>query len=307
MLCLRGTTVAIFDYAFFCKKMFNIDCSVIYNETLKQNSEDVISKFKKEFEIVKSYRDERERLQILEEIRPDKYFVIKSGKWDNNFSPFSENLVMAVAANISVLDRHGDKYYVCSKWLNRITNIDYVPHMINLPDTQENFRKELNIPEEALVFGRNGGNDTFDLVFVKEAIKQALNLREDIYFLFQNTDKFINHERVIYLEPSANMIEKVKFINTSDVHLHARHIGESFGLTCGEFSSKNKPVLTWYGSPERNHIEVLGNRGLYYNNSQDILEIFLKLRKENLNGYWDCYEDYLPEKVMEIFKKKYLE
>ena len=214
MLCLRGTTVAIFDYAFYCKKLFNIECSIIYNETLKYNDKSVINKFNKEFNIVKSYKNDQERFELIREINPDKYFVIKSGQWDNNFSPICENLIMAVGSNISHRDKHGDKYFVCSKWLKDHTGIDYVPHMINLPDVEGDLRDELNIPKTATVFARNGGSDTFDLPFVKEAIKKSLELRDDIYFIFQNTDPFYNHERIIHISGDADMIKKVKFIKS---------------------------------------------------------------------------------------------
>ena len=33
-------------------------------------------------------------------------------------------------------------------------------------------REELSIPKDALVFGRNGGWETFDLPFVKKAIQK---------------------------------------------------------------------------------------------------------------------------------------
>ena len=50
-------------------------------------------------------------------------------------------------------------------------------------------------PKDALVIGRNGGSDTFDIPFVKQAIQTVLNERKDIWFIFQLTDKFIEHER----------------------------------------------------------------------------------------------------------------
>ena len=36
---------------------------------------------------------------------------------------------------------------------------------------------------------------------------------------------------------------KVKFINTCDAMIHARAMGETFGLAVAEFSKKNKPVI----------------------------------------------------------------
>jgi hypothetical protein len=101
------------------------------------------------------------------------------------------------------------------------------------------------------------------------------------------------------------MNDKVRFINTCDAHLHARNIGESFGLTCGEFSVKNKRVITWNGSKETNHIDILGDKGIYYNTQQDIYDILLNIKQIDTNIDMNCYREYIPKTVMEIFIKKY--
>ena len=76
------------------------------------------------------------------------------------------------------------------------------------------------------------------------------------------------------------MNTKVKFINTCDVMLHARQVGESFGLSCAEFSIRNKPIITYLNSPERNHIDTLGEKGIYFETESDILHILRNLDKE---------------------------
>jgi hypothetical protein len=189
-------------------------------------------------------------------------------------------------------------------FLSKCTGIDYVPHMINLPELNDDLRNELNIPEDATVFGRNGGHETFDLPFVKNVIRDIIDKKGDYYFIFQNTEIFINHPRVIFLEKSPDMDFKTKFINTCDAHLHARIVGESFGLTCGEFSIRNKPVITWNGSVERNHIDILGDKALLYNNYDDLMNLLLTFDKNKFND-WNCYREYLPNPVMDKFKKLY--
>jgi hypothetical protein len=89
--------------------------------------------------------------------------------------------------------------------------------------------------------------------------------------------------------------------------LHARKVGESFGLSCAEFSIRNKPIITYYNSPEKNHIDTLGERGIYYENKSDILYILRNLDKNEINQLeWNCYQDYSPEKVVQKFKEVYL-
>ena len=92
--------------------------------------------------------------------------------------------------------------------------------------------------------------------------------------------------------------------------IHARNEGESFGLSCGEFSIRNKPVITWNGSRERSHIEILGDKGIYYNNEGDLYEIMSNFWKQlitpGISQDWNAYKDYTPEKVMKIFNEVYL-
>lgn len=305
MLSVRGTTVAMYDYAFYLQQNFDFECIILYNLNYNMNNEGVKQKFSKHFKVY-GYQNVDEIDRILIDNQIEYFFAIKSGQKDGIVSKVCKNLIMAVSSRVSKNDIHGDKFFVCSPWLSKVTGIDYVPHMINLPDETKNLREELNIPNESIVFGRNGGYETFDLPFVKDVIRDILNLREDFFFLFQNTEKFIEHERVIFLDANPDLIYKVKFINTCDAHLHARFIGESFGLTCGEFSIRNKPIITWSGSPERNHIEILGDKAILYNDYNDLMEKLLKF-KTNESQNLNCYGQFLPEKVIQRFKNLYFE
>ncbi len=247
--------------------------------------------------------------KILSENQCDYFLMEKGGSPDGVISTVSENLVNAISGNWQPNWVHGDIYAMGSKWLSKITNykIPYVPYMVDLPNVNEDMREELGIPKDALVIGRNGGSDTFDIPFVKQAIQVVLNERKDIWFVFQLTDKFIDHERVIFLPGSSDMNTKVRFINTSDAMLHARYVGESFGLSCAEFSIRNKPVITYEKSPERNHIDTLDEKGIYYENYSEILHILRNLDKKEINSLeWNCYQEYAPEKVVQKFKEIYL-
>jgi len=279
----------------------------MYDTKHPANSGDVIEKFKKEFPVF-GYDKKSQIDEILSKNNCNAFLMEKGGKPDGVISTVSKNLVNAISV-CSVSDIHGDVYAMGSKWLSKITNyeIPYVPYMVDLPDINEDMREELGIPKDALVIGRNGGSDTFDIPFVKQAIQVVLNERKDIWFIFQLTDKFIDHERVIFLPGSSDMNTKVRFINTSDAMLHARYVGESFGLSCAEFSIRNKPVITYEKSPERNHIDTLGEKGIYYENYSEILHILRNLDKKEINSLeWNCYQDYTPEKVVQKFKEVYL-
>jgi hypothetical protein len=307
-LCLRGTTVAIYDWAYWTRHYLNVDPIIMFNLNESANDSGVIKKFEKEFPVF-GYSNVSEIDLILRKNNCDAFLMEKGGSPDGVISSVSKNLVNAISGWWKPDWIHGDVYAMGSKWLSKITDykIPYVPYIVHLPDNHDDMRDELGIPKDALVFGRNGGWDTFDLQFVKQSIVETLEKRNDIWFVFQYTEPFYEHERIIYLDPTADLNEKVRFINTSDVMLHARNIGESFGLSCAEFSIRNKPVVTYYNSLERNHIDILGEKGIFYENKEDVDHILLNLDRNEINQLeWNCYQDYSPEKVVQKFKEVYL-
>jgi hypothetical protein len=95
------------------------------------------------------------------------------------------------------------------------TNIPVIPYIVELPDSNNNLRNELNITNDAIVFGRHGGFYQFDLSISHEAIISFLNntTNVNVYFLFMNTNKFYEHPRIIYLEKNIDLLYKTKFIN----------------------------------------------------------------------------------------------
>jgi len=307
-LSLRGTTTAIYDWAYWTRHYLEIEPIVMYNINHPANNQDVLKKFKKEF-LVFDYSNNSQIDYILEKNKCDYFFMMKGGSNDGVISTNCKNLVSATSSAWKREWIHGDVYAMCSEWLSKLTDftVPCVPHIVYLPDVETDMREELSIPKSDLVFGRNGGWETFDLGFVKNAISQVLSERPDVWFVFQFTQPFIEHERVIYLPGSSCLETKTKFINTCDVMLHARNQGESFGLSCGEFSIRNKPVITYYNSPEKNHIDTLNEKGIYYENYSDILHILRNLDKKEINSLeWNCYQEYNPRKVVQKFKEIYL-
>jgi hypothetical protein len=91
--------------------------------------------------------------------------------------------------------------------------------------------------------------------------------------------------------------------------LHGRKIGESFGLACGEFSILNKPVITYSKSVQRNHIEVLGDRGFYYEGKSSLKKILREFDPvKNKSQCWDCYSRlFSPKTVMNQFKNQLID
>jgi hypothetical protein len=87
--------------------------------------------------------------------------------------------------------------------------------------------------------------------------------------------------------------------------IHARKKGETFGLAIGEFSLRRKPVICWFWSFYRFHIQVLGGHGIYYRTPAELYRILMSFEKsvERPDGY---SERLNPHWVLEQFEAVFL-
>ena len=76
-------------------------------------------------------------------------------------------------------------------------------------------------------------------------------------------------------------------------------------MSCAEYSICNKPVITYSGSPERNHIVTLADKGIYFNDPQKLLDILTSFHYDPSQD-WNAYKEFTPEKVIQKFKKVFL-
>lgn len=304
-LGIAGTEVAVFDYAYYNQELLNNESFIVSKLNPAQDVPEIITKFKNHFNVIQ-YKNFSEVEKILDENKIDVFHALKSGNNDGIISYGRKSVIHCVFGES--YEPHGNVYAYISEWLAKQMNFGihpWVPHMINLPEETEDYRKFLKIPKDAIVFGRYGSYQTFDMPFVFEVIKNAIEKHKNIFFLFANTRPFHIHPQIIYLDTLEDLRQKVRFINTCDAMIHARKRGETFGLACGEFSIKNKPVITYGLSPERCHLDILKNKAIIYNNSEDLSKIFDTFVPSN--GNWDAYsEGYTPEKVMKKFKTVFL-
>jgi len=157
-----------------------------------------------------------------------------------------------------------------------------------------------------LIVGWYGG-DNFEIPYARQAVINAAKERSDIVFMFMNQQPFCDLPNVLFFNATTDMEEKVTFINTCDVMIHARERGETFGLAIAEFSTKNKPVITCYNAPERNHIETLGERGIYYKDYESLYTILINIKHSDLEGDWNCYREFTPEAVIYKFNDIFLQ
>ena len=298
-LSLRGTEIALYDYAHHNQQLLCNESVIFYRKNNAVN-QSVLEKFSKQFKLC-PYDGQEELNRFIEQEKIDLTYFIKSGERDDAICESSPTLIHAVFPT-KPEEFHGDKYAFVSQWLAKEysnNQIPFVPHMIELPEVDGNLRTELGIPETATVLGWYGGSDSFNLGFVKEVVLSAVQKRSDLYFLFMNTGPFAQHERLLFLPGNSDLHYKVKFINTCDGMLHARGIGESFGLACGEFSIKGKPVITYAMSPQRSHIEILGDKAMLYKGKKDLAEILNNFNRQTQHQKkWDAYSENFSAKVI---------
>lgn len=308
-LSLRGTEIAVHDYALHNQELLGNESVIFYR---KQNPaiESVVEKFSKHFKLF-PYDGNHELNQLIEREKLDATYFIKPGERDDISCSSSPSWVHAVFPT-PITEFHGDKYAFVSEWLAREcsnSRMPFVPHMITLPEHTNDLRASLGIPQDATVIGSYGGSDSFNLRFAQTEVLNVLQKRGDLYFLFMNIDSFATHERLIFLPGSADLDYKVQFINTCDGMIHARGIGESFGLACGEFSIKGKPVITYAMSPQRSHIEILGDRALLYKGRRELADILMHFdRSVQQQRNWDAYSSqFSPAAVMKQFKSNFID
>jgi hypothetical protein len=288
----RGTGNALFNYA-----KGNIDYlgndSKIFTLPGANHSRAAIEKFVNQFGNI--YTPTFENLADL-----DALYHIKSGENDG-FDPGIPYLIHAVF-NAQV---HGTRYAAISEWQGIRDNIPFVPHIINLADHSDDFRALLKIPDDAVVFGRHGGYDTFDIPWVWDAIREVLTIEENIYFLFLNTAPVIDHPRVMHFSETVDENAKRAFLNTCTHMLHARNRGETFGISVGEFAALGKPVITYKDSYEKAHIYELRGTALTYSLKEELISLLLKTKRTDINHPF--YDKYTPENVMTKFKEVFLD
>jgi len=309
----RGVTVSIYQYALHCKTILGLDPIIIYNLTF-DSLPSVVKKFQDKFPVY-GYKDLNELYSLCEELNIDYFYAQKYGNKDGVLSPVGQNLIHSVF-NRDLNEVHGDAYAFISEWMSQQTEyrVPFVPYMIDLPESNKNLRKQLGIPHDSIVVGRHGGYETFNIPFVVSTIKKVLDKRKDIWFLFLNTEKTIDHGRCIYLDKIIDEHEKVQFMNTCDAMLHARDYGETFGLSVLEFASLNKQIISYdnellqttHPLGGRNHFLYLKENCFKYSDERQLGYLLMHLTRKNPFNTSYLKQMFSPESVMLKFKEVFL-
>jgi hypothetical protein len=307
----RGTESALFDYAWGNINILKNESVIVSPfKSMNKNNNEVVNKFSKSFGEIYYYNKSEELEEWCLFNKVDAIYVIKWGKLDE----FVWNIPTLIHCAFFMNEPHGFIYAGVSESVsltNSSNKFEYVPHIINLPEDSKDFRKQLEIPESAIVFGRHGGEDTFDIPFVRDVILKVLSLRDDIYFIFAvrpNIFLNINHPKIKFIKAFVDPLIKRRFINTCDSMIHSSRLGESMGISVLEFSYCNKPVITHTGGDfHKQHLKNLGDKAILYNSYDDLLKTLMTFNKSNENKNWNVTENFTFEKIMKEFDRVFLE
>lgn len=303
-LSLRGTEIALYQYAKYNEEILGNKSIICAHPSTDMSA---LPKFESRFEIF--WGSWGEYKHYLVDNGFDFVYALKEGRKDGGLCKEVPTLVHAV---FRYNEPHGHRYRYVSDWLAKDQGYSpethSVPHICEpLPEPKVNFRKTNNISEKSTVFGYYGGSTEFNIPWVQEAVKSIVNSRDDIEFIFMNVNPFCNHSRVKFFPGSFDMEYKSAFVHACDAMLHARSGGETFGLAVSEFTLANKPVITYSGSGERSHLEILGERAITYSSMTEVLDILNNISDYNTRtDYYKAYDNFTPEIIMNKFNNLFL-
>lgn len=314
----RGTETVLMQYAYYNQTILNNQSVII---TTKQKHPfslpEVEEQFKKVFKRIIYIDNIQEIKQLYDNRIIDAIYFIKRGEKDEYWIDGMPNLIHCV---FTTSEPHGNVYAGVSPLVAN-QKFPYVEHIIELQEYNVDYRKFLNIPQDALVIGRHGGHDTFNLEYVKDAMFELLNERNDIYFILAVKPQMFygeqrTHDRLIFCEPFFDPKIKRTFLNTCDLMLHASNHGETFGISILEFCYLNKGIIFDPNGEYQQYTRYLGDKGHKYINKTQLKFIINKFKRKNNQLYYEnkMYDPktkeiasrFTPENIMKDFERVFL-
>ena len=304
----RGVANSTFQYALQNQKILKNKSIIFYNKKNYRNQKEVINRFKKKFKLIgisffKDIEKYKKKLFI------DYIYVQKSGEKNDLLSNTIKTLVHSVYPQ-KLNQTHGHRFVYISEWLSKNfsnNKIPFVPLITEVRKNKNNLKNELRINKAKLIFGCYGGASSFDLKFVQSAIIDIVKRRKDIVFIFLNIKKFYNHKQIKFLKGTLNEGYKKKFINSCDAMIYARSLGESFGLSIGEFAIENKRIISYKFNRHRAHCSNIPDTQLTeYYSYNSFIKIISNFKKKSSNLH-NKYKDFSKKKVMKNFQNTFLE
>jgi hypothetical protein len=330
----RGTEVAMYDYAEFSEIFWGYQTHIIFPNLPQATQGLSLPRFQKRFNVSfynvvprSIFQGGPELVKLAKTLHCDWFYMIKAGKkhdapaYTTTFVPKSIPMVVHAVFHY---EEHGDGYAAISPdATDGVPGRNIVYHMVRPVDmiafqALKGLREELSIPSSSLVICRYGGKDSFDVAFAQHAVWDLIEQynKSQLHFVFMNTDpfyprdrsKFIhNHPQIHHVAATVDIHRKEQFIRTCNAMLHARIIGESFGLSVAEFSAHGLPVITFPGTSQE-HIHILGDKGFIFANETTLKHIVTQFVEHGIpKRDYNAYRNFTPDIVMQQFKHHFLD
>jgi hypothetical protein len=301
----RGVAVAVFDYALHAREQLGVE-PVVFHDAGKPPREEHLARFAAAFPTF-GYQSEDELQRLIERERINVAYFLKTRRGDMRVARSCRTAVHEV---FRFFNPHGDSYaYISRSLAQTMTGERYpwVPHIVDPPKPRLSLRAALGIPSDAFVVGRHGAPDQFNISFAPRAILAAVDRRKNLWMLLLNTQKFAEHERIVYLPVTPDRQGVTDFIASCDIGLNARFAGENFGLAIAEFLAQDKPVLVWAGGRDRNHLALVDAPRFVYRTGADLTRLLCELEPRDCGGAWSArVAPFAPAAVMATFAKTFL-
>ena len=307
---LRGVANSTYQYSYYNKLILKNKSIIFYDKNNNRNKQEVIRKFKRQFNVI-GVTNLEDIDRYKDKLGLEYLYIQKGGKKDQWTSSRIKTIVHSAYPQ-KLKEIHGDKYAFVSEWCSSKfsqNKIPYVPYIVKVDKSKDNLKKKLKINKNQIVLGCHGGDSSFNLKFVQDTIVDIVNERKDLTFLFLNINKFCKHSRIIFLKGSADEVYKKKFLNTCSAMIYARSLGESFGLSCGEFAYLNKLIISYKFNRHRAHLDHLYNKNyIEYSSRKSLFNILKNIDKKKLFEIKKTkYSKYNSKLVMKMFKKYFLD
>lgn len=278
-----------------CLEEMGFHCQWAFDISNNFNNQIAINHYGKNFDLL-PYKHFSELVSLAQKRYEWVYFQ-KSGERDGKTI---QGIYNAVHAVFSKWEPHGDRYAYISQWLartvsrfpdsrfiggarrrfeNPMSKRMFVPYTIDLNPSGVNVRRSIAVPESAFMCIAIGGRTSFDIPWVQKEIIEKIETSKDFYFVGINIEPFFHHKRASFLNTTMDEAYKFALIESADVFIHGRTLGESFGLSLLEAMQLKIPIISWRGGRDRNHISLLDESNFY----RDRRELSKKLTREYVN------------------------
>ena len=277
------------------------DIYVFYNPNKDNNRLDIVKEIVGEDRLIpflasnnKSNAEEGYRYletnfeQLCYEINFDIIHFARSGYYE---WPFIDRLA-PTQIETNIFGYHDNsKFLDCSVAIsNTVKNLrgesDFVIYnpIPNRLENNDNLKKELNLSDDELIFGRIGRGDNFNSISLESLViikNKGIRFKYIIIGACENTKNHIKEfnltDECIVLDVTNDDYFIHKFNNTIDIFLHYRSDGETFGTAIAQSMMYGKPVISHYAG-FNTQSEIIGDSGYVCNNaleySEKIIDIY---------------------------------